>query len=98
MTFGSTTSVAGNVQIAVPIAISTTQTGVGVTIGTNTFYDTSVGTWFLGIASVNNNARWYPSIQYTNGSFAQWGAMDATTPMTWATGDYLTWNIIYKVD
>ena len=96
--FGSTTSVTGSVQVTVPISISTTQSSQGTALGTNTFYDSSVGTWFLGIASANVAARFYPSIQYTNASYAQFGNMNATTPMTWATGDYYTWNLIYRVD
>ena len=98
ITFGSTTSVTGSVQISVPVSISTTQSSQGTALGTNTFYDTSVGTWYLGVASSNVAARFFPGIQYTNGAFAQFGNMDSTTPMTWATGDYYTWNITYRVD
>ena len=88
ITFGSTTTVDGSVVlVSFPKAI----------------YDAS-GVRIVGVGSLHDSgstvylARWmgdgmvvYENTNTSNNS-VQWGLIDATTPMTWATGDeiYLT--------
>ena len=94
---GSTTTFSGTTVLTYPISMDTNQNAVGASIGTNTFYDTSVGTWYAGIASGNANPLvWYPSPYETNGTYLRWAAMNSSSPMTWATGDVLSWNLYYK--
>jgi hypothetical protein len=98
VTFGSTTVfTTSNGSFQVPINLHSDMNFVGYALGTSNFYDTSVGTWYGGIVAGSGNAGIvYPGPQQSAGSYIQWGGLSSTAPMTWATGDYFTWNMTYK--
>ena len=96
LTWGSTTT-ATNASFQVPINIHSDMNFVGYALGTSNCYDTSVGTWYGGIVSASGNAGIvYPGPMASSGAYIQWAGLSSTVPMTWATGDYMTWNMTYK--
>lgn len=89
ITFGSTTSVTGAIQVSVPVAAKGSTWSLGSAAGEDnsaSFARTS------GTAEIN------PAIFATGINFASTGnaSWTATVPFTWASGDILRWTITYE--
>lgn len=92
-TLGSTSAVGTNPNVTMPInpasgaggfAVQTlgmTKSGVGVT---------------YGVIGEDTNKLYLNSSQ-ASGTFVTGGTITATSPFTWATGDFLTFNVQYEV-
>lgn len=92
ITFGTTTSVAGNVSTTVPVA-SVNRATQGWT-GTAAYNDGSATTMYTGICQVGSAGTamtLYHSVPASNG-----GIVNATNPMTHATGDQWQFDIVYE--
>lgn len=89
ITFGSTTSVTGAIQVSLPVAAKSATWSIGSVIGEDS--SASFARTF-GAAEIN------PSIFATGINFASTGnaSWTATVPFTWATGDILRWTITYE--
>ena len=98
--FGSTTTfVGGNVSLNVPLAINLGLSSPFVlsAFGTISFVDTSGGFASAAPALVNASAGAILLFaQNTAGIYITSTNISATVPFTWASGDYITWNTIYR--
>ena len=98
--FGSTTSfVGGNVSVNVPLAIDLALSSPFVfsAFGTISFVDTSGAFASAAPALVNaSGGNILLFAQNTAGTYITSANISATIPFTWASGDYITWNTIYR--
>lgn len=97
---GSTSAITGNLAIGMNFnadAIYYTPTTWIMEMGTATFLDTSAGTINFGIVAGANNASIMQIFsQNASTTYASRGLVNATTPFTWATGDEIKWNVLFK--
>jgi hypothetical protein len=99
LTFGSTTSVTGIVNINLPVTANSTYGLLnGIPMGDMNIFDTSSGAWYKGdLFSIGSNAVARFRLWTTSGSNVVSNTnLGATAPMTWATGDQLFWNLRYE--
>jgi hypothetical protein len=99
LTFGSTTSVTGIVNINLPVTANSTYGLLnGIPMGDMNIFDTSSGAWYKGdLFSIGSNAVARFRLWTTSGSnIVSNTNLGATAPMTWATGDQLFWNLRYE--
>ena len=99
--FGSTSAFpGGNASIGFPIApdVVSSSPFSFTAFGTTSITDVSVGTAYAGIAQCNlGGTAFFPGTQSTSGAYSQWTNIGTAIPMTWATGDFITWNLIYRI-
>ena len=97
ITLGSTSSVTGSVSIVLPINISASMSLSSMSYGSIFILDTSAVVRYVGTTRYNATSN-----SVFAGSFgasstdAFFTTMTATTPITWATSDILTWNLYYR--
>ena len=102
LVFGSTTTFGvGNVSFTFPI--NPTVGGLSpfsfTTVGTVSHSDVSAGGSYTGLAQINaGGTAFFPSVQNTAGTYASWSNISSTIPMTWATGDVIFWDTIYRIN
>jgi len=96
-TLGSTSAVTGSISISLPININA-DVAVGIsTIGIMNLLDTSASTTYQGIARYNGaTSSCFAGVLRTDGTFGAWQGVNATNPMTWATGDSINFNLYYR--
>jgi len=96
-TLGSTSAVTGNISISLPININA-DVAVGIsTIGIMNLLDTSASTTYQGIARYNGaTSSCFAGVLRTDSTFGAWQNVNATNPMTWATGDSINFNLYYR--
>ena len=89
ITFGSTTSVTGAIQVSLPVAAKASTWSLGTAVGED---NSASFARTVGAAEIN------PAIFATGVHFASSGNADwtATVPFTWATSDILRWTITYE--
>jgi len=88
----SATSGSGDYRIWLPVAADTT-VGANQIIGTVLMYDSSANLAWTGTARVNGNAD-YPQVVFGAGS--TFGGLAATSPWTWAAGDWISFHFTYE--
>ena len=99
-TFGSTSAItAATVAISLPTTADSSITSLGFpgfTSSVVNFYDTSGFLSVYGYAAINGGtqARIYASL--ASGTYPQLATLSSTIPFTWATGDRIQWNFIYR--
>ena len=95
-TFGSTSAITGTVGIPTPININSAMGLAGFPLGMCTLYDTSSGAMnVLEILWASATELRLRALN-TAASYGVLVAVSSTIPLTWATGDILTWNVMYK--
>ena len=91
ITFGSTTSITTNPQTSLPVnsdMVFTNNMGTGMCNDSNTnFYP-------IAIFSISTTTAQF--ICWDVSTYVRTNFIGTGQPFTWATGDYLTWNIYYK--
>ena len=99
-TFGSTTSVTGSTWfLRVPVNADATflRAFPGFVLGLFGSYDVSATLAQYGPVSFQSAAT---QVRFFTGNTASTyltlGTIDATSPITWATGDLVQWNFIYR--
>lgn len=99
--YGSTSTFgAGNVTITLPINpdFISSSPFLYTAFGTTSITDASAGATYVGVAQPNGaGTAFFASVINTAGTYTAWIMVNATTPMTWAAGDYITWNLIYRI-
>lgn len=96
---GSTSAMGTAPRIAVPITVSS-----NFTVASNSY---SAGSCYLEDSGVSGYLAWpnfssSSSTTFTiatlaaSGSFVQTSSISSTSPFTWTSTDYLTWNIMYE--
>jgi hypothetical protein len=93
ISFGSTTSVSGNVSFATPVT-TTNQADVSI-VGQTYLTDSGVGNYIGFVAYSGNN--FYLQILLVNGTYPTAQAFNATTPFTWSVNDSITVNAVYVI-
>jgi hypothetical protein len=95
---GSTSAILGpNIQVTLPISLDTNMRATGQPLGLSYSYDVSAGGLYNGdVLSVGVPSAVYLSTFLTNGTYSKRTNMNATVPFTWATGDFVFWNLYYK--
>jgi hypothetical protein len=95
LTFGSTTSITGSVDVTLPTTASGYSTFDYMNVLTQV-YDVSATAFYPSAANiaVGNTVR--AGTTSTSGSYAQYTDLGAATPITFATGDVITWQGTYK--
>jgi hypothetical protein len=96
-TLGTTSAVTGAISISLPININAdVATGIS-TIGIMNLLDTSAAVTYQGIARYNAAvSSCFAGVINASGTYAQWNGVNATVPMTWATGDSINFNLYYR--
>jgi hypothetical protein len=98
LTFGSTTTIAVNSFMSLPVNTVNTENGaIGSILGGVTYYDASAFTAYRGTvdgrgAASNCDFR----VNNTAGTYETGVSPTASIPFTFATGDIIRWNIFYK--
>jgi hypothetical protein len=92
-TLGSTSAMGTNPNVTLPI--NPASGSGGFSSYTLSLTDVGVG-GFNGNVSEDTN-KLYLSVGITSGSFLNGGTITATTPFTWVTGDFLTFDVYYEV-
>lgn len=98
LTFGSTTTIAVNATMTLPVNTVNTENGaVGSILGGVTYYDASAFLTYRGTIdgrnAASNCAFW---VNNTSATYETATSPTASIPFTWATGDIIRWNIFYK--
>lgn len=98
LTFGSTTVVTGDIDMSVPINMSTVYSGVfGQPGAFMHYFDVSSGTYFIGgVQSVGSSTVVRLRVYNASTAYVAFLSMSATVPFTWATGDRIYWNMVYE--
>lgn len=91
ITFGSTSAIAGNVTITLPVAGSLT---ANAAIGQAIFNDASGGRATGIIRSDGTNAVPHPL--RADATYLTTNNLSSTVPFTWATGDILSFSAAYE--
>jgi hypothetical protein len=96
-TLGSTSAVTGAISIVLPININA-DVAVGIsTIGIMNLLDLSANTTFQGIARYNASPNsCFAGVINASATYGSWIALNASSPMTWATGDSINFNLYYR--
>ena len=95
ITFGSTSTFASDFTYSLPITGDFTNSQP---IGTSYIKDASTGFTFAGIVRPITTSRVYATIHSSDiGGWLRMRTVSSTTPMTWATGDEIGFNLYYKV-
>jgi len=96
LTLGSTSAITGSIVISPPVNIHSSMGYTALPLGLCNLYDTSSG------AMNNLQVLWASATEMrvramnSAGSYAVLVATSSTIPLTWATGDILTWNVTYR--
>ena len=94
--FGSTSAMSANPIMTLPTTTSITEVRTGIILGTIA-YSTAAGTQTFGYLdgrSSVNNAEF--QVFNTASTYLLRTNPSSTVPFTWATGDFIRWNIFYK--
>ena len=96
-TFGSTTVMSAPAYFTLPVLTVTAEMGAsGMVLGTVT-YTTAAGSstkgHLNGFGASSAAVFW---VATTSGTYEGMTGPSATIPFTWATGDKIQWNIMYK--
>ena len=98
LTFGSTTTIAVNATMTLPVNTVNTENGaIGSILGSVTYYDASAFAVYRGTIdgrAANSNADF--RVNNTSATYETGVSPTAAIPFTWATGDIIRWNIFYK--
>ena len=101
LTWGTTTSCSGSINLVLPVAIGTNfgSATSGQMFGFLQMNDVSAGTFYSGFGQTNAGAvsarlRTYNVIALSNG--IQASNINNVFPITWAVGDIWYWNFTYE--
>lgn len=94
LTLTATTSFTGNVNFAPPIAVSASSGWVDANCGISRFSDAGTADHY-GTATFSSG-NIFPLTINTSETYATQGAVNASTPMTWTTGDFLFVEFWYE--
>ena len=95
-TFGSTSAITGTVGIAAPVNINASMGLAAFPLGMCNLYDTSSGA--MNVLEI----LWASATEFriralnTAAAYGVLVVVSATVPLTWATGDILSWNVYYR--
>jgi len=96
-TLGTTSAVTGGITINLPINVNADMSALGQNQGLVTFYDVSATTVYQGVARyVSSVSSVTASHINVAGTYAIASNANATTPMTFATGDIINFNLYYR--
>lgn len=95
-TFGSTSSISGNVSFATPVALSSNYGSTDTVLGMALIVDASA-TKYVAVASPNSTTGIFIFSQSVSGSLIIRNALSSTVPMTWTTSDAIDLTCEYEV-
>lgn len=91
---GSTSSVGSNPIFTLPVARHTSAIEL---LGTGTLGDNGTGSYMaMPLGTVTDTACYLYRADHTVGSTVLEGAINATSPMTWTTNDFIYVNLTYR--
>jgi hypothetical protein len=93
LTFGSTTSVTGNVNLSFPVSFSAPDEQ-NMTLAR--YRDTGVGDYSGFGVSVSSTSSIYLTVGLSNGTYLQESNVNSTTPFTWGNTDKIHVNFYYR--
>ena len=98
LTFGSTTAFTGTALFSLPVVTVAAEMGAtGMAFGFATYINSATSSVVKGTAnaygSTTNLVLW---VATTSGTYEGQTNPTASIPHTWATGDIIRWNIMYK--
>lgn len=100
LTRGSTTSFSGGVNISLPKTISTTNKSNECPIGIGTALDSGNAVYYAPPVYGGSATSFYivaAKADTTYTTISSSGAVNATVPFTWGTGDIYTWSITTEI-
>lgn len=92
LTFGTTTSISGTISQTIPN--SETSKSTGYNVGGLSVVDTGTQVYAGAIVAAASAT----TMSFIHGETGNSGAVNATNPMTWTTGDILRWDIQIALD
>lgn len=96
-TFGSTSAVTGTVSVSLPVTAAAFY-GTAATnydVGNSTFLDVGAQLYYGRVSAQASTTAFYLYRQVVSGSAIVFGALSATLPHTWSTGDIISWTFTY---
>lgn len=93
---GSTSTVTADIEITLPVTGKTY--GATTPIGTTYMYDSSSGVTFSGLVLIGSSSTSSVTLvtQTITSSYLARGAISATIPMTWASGDSIRYQYVLE--
>jgi hypothetical protein len=93
VTLGSTSSVSGNITVALPVTAASDQ--VGLWTGPAAFGDSGVGN-FTGLVQISSTTAAKPDVSDASGTYSKIAGISSTVPFTWTTSDSFRLSFIYE--
>jgi hypothetical protein len=92
-TFGSSSTM-GTGIVSLPVTASANYTVTKNDLGSAVMDD--AGTNYIGIVRLETTTTVRPIVGVANATYLSGAGLSSSVPMTWATGDILTWTITYE--
>ena len=93
VTLGSTSTVSGNITVALPVTAASDQ--VGLWTGPAAFSDSGVGS-FTGLVQISSTTAAKPDVNDASGTYPKITGLSSTVPFTWTTSDGFRLSFIYE--
>jgi hypothetical protein len=97
LTLGSTSAITGTVLATFPVNVNGALTNDAAIYGIAQFRDLSTNAIYPGVVCFAGNSTVFAlRAQLANGTYLTQVAAATTSPFTWATGDFMAWNLYYR--
>ena len=96
-TFGSTSAITGTVIANFPVNVNGAFTNDAAIYGIAQYRDLSTNAIYPGVAAfAGNDTVFTLRVQVASGTYLTQGGVTGSAPFTWATGDFMAWNLYYR--
>jgi hypothetical protein len=96
-TLGSTSAITGTVLANFPVNVNGAFLHDACIYGICQFRDLSTNAIYPGVATFAGNSTLFAlRVQLAGGTYLTQTAASTTSPFTWATGDFMAWNLYYR--
>jgi hypothetical protein len=96
-TFGSTSAISGTVLANFPVNVNSAFMNDASIYGVAQYRDISTSTLYPGLATfAGNNTLFTLRVQIASGTYLTQTGVTGSAPFTWATGDFMAWNLYYR--
>ena len=96
-TFGSTSAITGTFLADFPVQVNSAFTNDAAIYGIAQYRDLSTNALYTGVAHfAGNNTVFSLRVQLAGGTYLTQSGVTGSAPFTWATGDFMAWNLYYR--
>lgn len=95
VTFGTTTTIGGDVNFTLPVTASASYTGTAQHLAGNVFLIAGAGS-YLGVLDVASTTQCYIEAQLASGSYLSLQTLSGSVPAVWTTGNWIAGEFWYE--